>query len=120
MATQMKLRILIVLAALITCSFASEDIKCQNLEDCRIKFENYINENLGKIHFLEMIYNDEVNEIYKTHGYGMFYQRKIKLNIFQKLKNPHCIQSKNMFCPKYLIIGLTSIIIIKKKNQIII
>lgn len=33
MATQMKLRILIVLAALITCSFASEDIKCQNLED---------------------------------------------------------------------------------------
>ena len=32
------------------------------------------------------VYNDEVNEIYKTHGYGMFYQRKIKLNIFQKLK----------------------------------
>lgn len=40
-----------------------------------------INENLGKIHFLEMIYNDEVNEIYKTHGYGMFYQGNEKNKI---------------------------------------
>ena len=82
----MKLRILIVLAALITCSFASEDIKCQNLEDCRIKFENYINENFGKIHFLEMIYNDEVNEIIRLMVMvcSIREMRKIKLNIFQK------------------------------------
>lgn len=73
MSIQMKLRILIILSTFMVCVFASEEINCKNLEDCKIKFEKYVNSNLGKIHFLESIYEDEENEIYKTHGYGMFY-----------------------------------------------
>ena len=54
-----------------------------------------------------MIYNDEVNEIYKTHGYGMFYQGNEK----NKIEHISKIEKSSLH---------TEIIIIKKNNQIII